>query len=203
MRIKICGITTAEDALDACDAGADALGFIFWKGSRRYVEPDEARRIVKGLPPFVTTVGVFVDEDLDTISGIVDLVGLDAVQLHGSETPEFCDSATRPVIKAFRVRGEEVLKELSHYHVSACLLDAYREGVPGGTGEVFNWEIARRAAAQGRVILAGGLTPENVGEAVQRVRPYGVDVSSGVERSAGKKDMDKVKRFIEKAREAA
>ncbi len=203
VRIKICGITSCEDALGACEAGADALGFIFWQGSKRYIDPDEAKKIVKALPPFVTTVGVFVDERHDRISEVVDLVGLDAVQLHGTESPEFCAAVKRPVIKAFRVTGEGVVSELSRYNVSAYLLDTYREGVLGGTGETFNWDIARKATASGRVILAGGLTPENIADAVRQVGPYGIDVSSGVEMSEGKKDMDRVRLFIESARAAA
>ena len=203
VRIKICGITSREDALGACEAGADALGFIFWQGSKRYVDPDEAKKIVKVLPPFVTIVGVFVDESHDKISEIVDLVGLDAVQLHGTESPEFCAAVKRPVIKAFRVTGEEVVSELSRYSVSAYLLDTYREGVLGGTGKTFNWDIARKATPSGRVILAGGLTPENIADAVRQVGPYGIDVSSGVEMSEGKKDMDRVRLFIESARAAA
>ncbi len=203
VRIKICGITLREDALGACEAGADALGFIFWQGSKRYIDPDEAKKIVKALPPFVTTVGVFVDERHDRISEIVDLVGLDVVQLHGTESPEFCAAVKRPVVKAFRVTGEEVVSELSRYNVSAYLLDTYREGVSGGTGETFNWDIARKATVSGRVILAGGLTPENISDAVGQVGPYGVDVSSGVEMSEGKKDLERVRLFIERAREAA
>lgn len=203
VRIKICGITSREDALGACEAGADALGFIFWQGSKRYIDPDEAKKIVKALPPFVTSVGVFVDESHDTISETVDLVGLDAVQLHGDESPDFCAAVKRPVIKAFRVTGEEVVSELSRYSVSACLLDTYREGVLGGTGETFNWDIAKMATLSGRVILAGGLTPENISDAVRQVGPYGIDVSSGVEMSEGKKDMDMVRLFIESARAAA
>ncbi len=203
VRIKICGITLREDALGACEAGADALGFIFWQGSKRYIDPDEAKKIVKALPPFVTTVGVFVDERHDRISEIVDLVGLDVVQLHGTESPEFCAAVKRPVVKAFRVTGEGVVSELSRYNVSAYLLDTYREGVSGGTGETFNWDIARKATVSGRVILAGGLTPENISDAVGQVGPYGVDVSSGVEMSEGKKDLERVRLFIERAREAA
>ncbi|MCP3677797.1 MAG: phosphoribosylanthranilate isomerase [Deltaproteobacteria bacterium] len=203
VRIKICGITLREDALGACEAGADALGFIFWQGSKRYIDPDEAKKIVKALPPFVTSVGVFVDERHDRISEIVDLVGLDVVQLHGTESPEFCAAVKRPVVKAFRVTGEEVVSELSRYNVSAYLLDTYREGVSGGTGETFNWDIARKATVSGRVILAGGLTPENISDAVGQVEPYGVDVSSGVEMSEGKKDLERVRLFIERAREAA
>ncbi|MFQ5328400.1 MAG: phosphoribosylanthranilate isomerase [Thermodesulfobacteriota bacterium] len=203
VRIKICGITNCEDALGVCEAGADAVGFIFFQGSRRYVDPDEARQIVKALPPFVTTVGVFVDASHDTIAEIVELAGLDVVQLHGDESPDFCAAVKMPVIKAFRVSDGEMAGELARYTVSACLLDTYRKGIPGGTGESFDWEIARKVTPCARVILAGGLTPENVADAVGQVKPYGVDVSGGVEQSEGKKDMDRVRRFIESARGAA
>ena len=201
MRIKICGIILREDALGACEAGADALGFIFWQGSKRYIDPDEAKKIVKALPPFVTTVGVFVDERHDKISEIIELVGLDVVQLHGTEPPEFCDTIPRPVIKAFRVTGEEVVSELSRYNVSAYLLDTYREGVPGGTGKTFNWDLALEAKKSGKpIILSGGLHPGNVAEAIEKVRPYAVDVASGVEKEPGRKDYRKMEKFVKEAR---
>jgi phosphoribosylanthranilate isomerase len=200
VRVKICGITSVEDALSACDAGADGLGLVFWQKSPRFVDTGRAKAIVGSLPPFIKTVGVFVDEEMDTILETIGKVGLDAVQLHGSEPPEFCRGINRSIIKAFRVKDEGITEELSRYHVSAYLLDTYQEGVPGGTGDVFNWDLAIKAKEYGRIILAGGLTPENVKDAVERVRPYGVDVSSGVEESAGKKDFNKVRRFIEMAK---
>ena len=202
MRIKICGITSGKDALDACEAGADALGFIFWEGSKRYIAPREVRAIVADLPPFVTVVGVFVDESREGVAERVESARLDVVQLHGSESPEFCAALDTTVIKAFRVRGEEVIEEFARYPVSAYLLDTYQKGVPGGTGLVGNWEVAKRAAARGRVILSGGLTPENVAEGIKKVMPYGVDVSGGVEESDRKKSREKMRLFVERARGA-
>jgi len=205
VKVKICGITNSEDALAACEYGADALGFIFYKKSPRFIELERVKDIIKDLPPFVTTVGVFVDEDADRISEIADAAKLDIIQLHGSEPPEFCNVFKRKIIKAFKIqeqgaRGKGQENEIRRYTVSAYLLDTYKEGVEGGTGETFNWEIAKEAKGFGRIILAGGLTPENVAEAVETVMPYGVDVSSGVEQKPGKKDLQKVKNFIERAK---
>ena len=205
VKVKICGITNSEDALAACEYGADALGFIFYKKSPRFIELERVKDIIKDLPPFVTTVGVFVDEDADRISEIADAAKLDIIQLHGSEPPEFCNVFKRKIIKAFKIqeqgaRGKGQENEIRRYTVSAYLLDTYKEGVEGGTGETFNWEIAKEAKGFGRIILAGGLTPQNVAEAVETVMPYGVDVSSGVEQKPGKKDLQKVKNFIERAK---
>ncbi len=202
VRVKICGITSVEDALSACDAGADALGFVFWRKSARFVDAERAKAIVASLPPFIKTVGVFVDEEMGTLLETIGKVGLDVVQLHGSEPPEFCRRINRPVVKVFRVKEEGITGELSRYHVSAYLLDTYQEGIPGGTGDTYNWDLAIKAKEYGRIILAGGLTPENVKGAIEKVRPYGVDVSSGVEKSAGKKDSNKMRMFIEMAKEA-
>jgi len=205
IKVKICGITNIEDALASCEYGADALGFIFYKKSPRFIEPERVKKIIRELPPFVTTVGVFVDEDADRISEIADAAKLDIIQLHGSEPPEFCNVFKRKIIKAFKIqeqgaRGKGQENEIRRYTVSAYLLDTYKEGVEGGTGEIFDWEIAKEAKRFGRIILAGGLTPENVAEAVETVMPYGVDVSSGVEQKPGKKDLQKVKNFIERAK---
>ncbi len=200
VKVKICGITSLEDAVGVCEAGADALGFVFWPESPRYIPPEEAGRITRELPPFVTVVGVFVDEALDRISEITGVAGLDVVQLHGAEPPDFCEAVGRPVVKAFRIRDERSIVELAGYHVSAYLLDTYRPALPGGTGETFNWELSVKARGYGRLILAGGLTPENINSAIERVRPYGVDVSGGVEATKGRKDMEKVRRFIERAK---
>lgn len=202
VRVKICGITSVEDALSACDAGADGLGFVFWRKSPRFIDTERAKAIVCSLPPFIKVVGVFVDEEMDIILETIGKVGLDAVQLHGSEPPEFCRGINMSIIKTFRVKDEGITEELSMYHVSAYLLDTYREGIPGGTGDTFNWDLAIKAKEYGRIILAGGLTPDNVKDAVERVRPYGVDVSSGVEECTGKKDFNKVRKFIEKAKGA-
>lgn len=207
VKIKICGITSLADALVAVEAGADALGFVFWEKSPRYIDPEEAARITAELPPFVKTVGVFVDESADVIRDTLEAARVDCVQLHGAETPGDAEEAARatgaPVIKAIRMEGAESLKTLGEYKVSALLLDAFKRGVQGGTGETFDWALAVEAKATGRIILSGGLTPENVARAVATVMPYAVDVSSGVETSPGRKDADKVRRFIEEARKAA
>jgi phosphoribosylanthranilate isomerase len=201
--VKICGITTVEDARVAVAAGADALGFVFYPPSPRYVTPEQARRIIRTLPPFITTVGLFVDVPAETVHEIAGRCGLDRVQLHGQETPEFCRRIAPPVIKAFRIKNASSLAHLPEYEVSAFLLDAYVEGaLPGGTGASFAWELAAQAKPYGPVILAGGLTPENVAAAVVRIRPYGVDVSSGVEQSPGVKDPIKMRHFIACAKAA-
>ncbi len=198
-KVKICGLTSPEDALFAAEAGADALGFVFYEGSPRHVFPETVREIVSALPPFITTVGVFVNAPPAEIREVLTLTGLDVVQLHGDEPPE--ESSLFPrVIKAFRVRDVTVLEEIRRFRASAYLLDTYDPDVPGGTGKSFNWEIAREAARFGPVILAGGLTPGNVAEAVRTARPYAVDVSSGVEAEKGKKDPGKVRLFIERAK---
>ena len=199
--VKICGITNVEDALAAVEAGADALGFVFYPPSPRYVEPERVRAIVDRLPPFVTTVGLFVDVSVQTINDIAARCGLDRLQLHGDESPEFCARVERPVIKAFRIKGANSLVRLPDYKVSAYLLDAYVEGaLPGGTGASFAWELAAQAKPYGPLILAGGLTPENVETAIRQVCPYGVDVSTGVERAPGLKDHAKVRTFIARAK---
>jgi len=200
VKVKICGITNPEDALRAAEAGADALGFVFFDKSPRHIFPEQAAAIIDRLPPFVQTVGLFVNEDLAAVNATADLCGLDLVQLHGEETPEFCRAVRRRIIKAFRVKDITSLEEIRNYHVAACLLDAWSPSAYGGTGKTFNWEIAAAAAASECVILAGGLTPDNVAEAVQIVKPYAVDVSSGVESSPGKKDAELMQRFIRSLR---
>jgi phosphoribosylanthranilate isomerase len=204
VHVKICGITSLEDAQAATDAGADALGFVFYPPSPRYVTPEQAGRIIQTLPPFVTTVGLFVDVALDAVNDLAARCGLDRIQLHGRETPEFCRQVTRPVIKAIRIKNAESLSLVPDYNVSAYLLDAYVEGaLPGGTGASFSWELAAQAKPYGPVILAGGLTPENIEAAIAQIRPYGVDVSTGVERTPGIKDHQKVRQFIARAKAAA
>ncbi|MBI5491755.1 MAG: phosphoribosylanthranilate isomerase [Deltaproteobacteria bacterium] len=204
-RVKVCGITNIDDALISAEYGADALGFVFWEKSPRYISPDRAAAIIKALPPFITAVGVFVDEPAARVRSIIDASGLGCIQLHGSEPPEECarlNGATGvKIIKAFRVRDRNDISRLREYNVSAYLLDAFVEGVPGGTGHTFNWEIAIEAKARGRVILSGGLNPENIIQALAKVEPYGVDVSSGVEESPGKKDRDKLIKFIKRVKE--
>ena len=196
VRVKICGITNLEDALMAVEAGADALGFVFFSGSPRNISPEQAAAIICRLPPFVQTVGLFVNEEPATVNSVADRCGLDLVQLHGEESPDYCSAVKRRIIKAFRVKDASTLDEISNYRVAAFLLDAWSPAAHGGTGTTFNWEIAARAAALHSIILAGGLTPENVAGAVATVNPYAVDVSSGVESAPGKKDAGKVSSFI-------
>ncbi|MBI5598803.1 MAG: phosphoribosylanthranilate isomerase [Deltaproteobacteria bacterium] len=202
VKVKICGITNADDAMAASSAGADAVGFVFWGKSPRFIEVDEAARIIEKLPPFITPVGVFVDEAPDKIMDAVRRAGLGCVQLHGAETPQYCGTIGAKVIKAIRVRSARDIEGLESYGVSAFLLDAYAEGAPGGTGRNFDWDIAVRAKEYGRVILSGGLNPENVALAIRHVRPYGVDVSSGVETAPGKKDPEKIFDFMKKVRKS-
>jgi phosphoribosylanthranilate isomerase len=201
LRIKICGITNLDDALYASELGADALGFVFYEKSPRYVRPEEAGRIIRALPPFVTPVGVFVDPCEDDVMDAVAASGIRVLQFHGSEKPEFCRAFWMPYVKAFRVRDMESLEGLGAYgDASAYLLDAYSESGFGGTGMTFNWDAAVFAKKFGRVILAGGLTPDNVAQAVEQVWPYAVDVSSGVEAGKGRKDHEKVRKFIVECR---
>ena len=201
VRVKICGITGLSDALAASEAGADALGFMFCEQSPRCISFEAAAAITRELPPFVARVGVFVDPTLEFINEAVARCGLDAVQLHGSETPEFCQRVERPVIKAFRIDSAASLERVREYQTAAWLLDSFVPGKLGGTGAQFNWKLAVAAKAWGRpILLAGGLTPENVAAAVEEVRPYGVDVSSGVEKAPGKKDSEKVRAFIAAAK---
>ncbi|RJQ55283.1 MAG: phosphoribosylanthranilate isomerase [Nitrospiraceae bacterium] len=205
VRVKICGITNPDDAFAALDYGADALGFVFYPRSPRSVSPEDARKIISSLPPFVSTVGVFVDLKKKEVDDITCYAGLNIIQLHGSEPPEYCnDFAGKKVIKAIRVKELSDLEPLSRYKsASAFLLDTYSPGEIGGTGRIFNWEIAIEAKKSGRIILAGGLTPDNIEEAIRFVQPYGVDVASGVEgKEKGKKDHKKLRAFIEKARSA-
>jgi phosphoribosylanthranilate isomerase len=200
VRVKICGIRRLEDALVAVEAGADAIGLNFWRPGRRYVAPETARAIARALPPFVARVGVFADEDPETIRDIAGLCALDALQLHGAESPEFCRQFDRPVIKSIKVRGPESLRDLHRYRVAAFLLDTHVPGEMGGTGRTFDWSIAARAREAGSVILSGGLTPENVTEAIRAAGPYAVDVATGVE-TDGEKDPEKVRAFVARVQE--
>jgi phosphoribosylanthranilate isomerase len=200
-RVKICGITRLEDALEAVRLGADALGFNFWPGSKRFIAPAEARRIIRALPPLVTTVGVFVDPSHDEAVAAAAVSGVQVLQLHGDESPEACRAFQLPVVKALRVAGPEALAEVARYRgLAGILLDAASPGY-GGSGLTFDWSIAREAATRVPLLLAGGLVPENVGEAVRAVRPWAVDVASGVESSPGVKDPEKLARFIRAAKE--
>ncbi len=202
VRTKICGITRLEDALHAASCGVDALGFVFYDKSPRYIAPDAAARIIAQLPPFVSAVGLFVNETPELIRSTADLCALDLIQLHGDETPEHCHLPPYRVVKALRVKDASSLAQAESYPVNALLLDAWSPAAYGGTGERFNWELAREMAAKKPVILAGGLCPENVAEAVSAVAPYALDVSSGVESSPGIKDPQRVQAFIENARRA-
>ncbi len=201
-RVKVCGITNLEDAWTATEAGADALGFVFVSNTPRYIEPDHAWTIIRQLPPFIITTGLFVDSDSAQIQNVATNCRLDAIQLHGNEPPELCHSLDLRVIKAFRVKGNETLDILPKFQVDAYLLDTYVKGKMGGTGETFDWDLACRAKRYGQIILAGGLNPSNVSTAISQVKPYAVDVSSGVEAEAGRKDPEKVRDFIRAVREA-
>ena len=207
VRVNICGITNKSDALAAVEFGADALGFIFYRASQRFVEQDVAAEIIRELPPFVTKVGVFVDAQVEEIRETTRACGISTVQLHGRESPEFCEEIAKAgldVIKAFRMKNAGSVGEIEKFRTKAYLLDSYVPGELGGTGAVFNWDLAKTAKQSGRpIILAGGLTPKNITFAVESVQPYGVDVSSGVEVSPGKKDLEKVRSFIERAKGAA
>jgi len=200
VRVKICGITSLDDALQSVQAGADALGFVFHEKSPRYLSTERAESIISELPPFVQVVGLFVNADAGFINNTADRCRLDLVQLHGDEPPDYCELIRRRIIKAFRVRDISSLIPVKDYHVAGVLLDAYSPHVFGGTGLSFNWEYAHTVADCRPIILAGGLTPGNVREAVERVNPYAVDVSSGVEESPGRKDQEKVREFIKKAK---
>jgi phosphoribosylanthranilate isomerase len=197
IRVKICGNVTLKDTMAAVEAGADAVGFVFHARSPRVVSPKAVAAIVSHLPPFVTAVGVFVNEKPDVVRQIMSDCGLAYAQLHGEESPQYCAELQFPVLKGIRVRSREDLAMLALYRVKAILLDAYVEGVVGGTGTTFDWALAVEAKAWGPIILAGGLTPDNVVEAISRVQPYGVDVSSGVEAAPGVKDHAKVRAFVE------
>lgn len=204
VRIKICGITNQEDALSADQLGADALGFIF-APSPRQVSAEKAREIIETLPPMVQRVGVFVDEDPEKVAATATYCDLDLLQFHGSESPGYCGSFDRRVIKAIRVRSKRDVRGLSEYSkgIDAFLLDTYVSDQYGGTGTTFDWNLALEAKRYGRIILAGGLSPHNVAEAVSLVRPYAVDASSGLEQSPGVKDHGKMARFIESVYQAA
>ena len=203
VRIKICGITNVEDAIAATNLGADAIGFVF-ASSPRQISPDKAKSIITALPPLVQTVGVFVDEDPEKVASIATLCHLDLLQFHGKESVIYCGQFAKRVIKAVRIQSPDDLKTCSEYSnvANALLLDTYVSGQQGGTGLTFDWDLALEAKRLGRIILAGGLNPDNVAVAVTKVRPYAVDVSSSLERKPGVKDHDKMARFIQTVRRA-
>ena len=200
VKVKICGITSLDDALHAVQSGADALGFVFHELSPRNLEPEHAASIIRALPPFIQVVGLFVNAQVEYVNATADLCRLDLVQLHGDETPDYCELVSRRVIKAFRVRSIDSIEPIRNYRVAGVLLDTYSPGAYGGTGIIFDWQIALEAKKTGPVILAGGLNPGNVRQAVEKVDPYGVDVSGGVEAAPGRKDPDKVTAFIRSAK---
>lgn len=197
VRSKICGITRIEDALAAVEAGADAIGFVFYAKSPRAVSVQQARAIIAALPPFISTVGLFVNASRCELNETLDAVPLDMLQFHGDETPEECDGYHRPFIKALRVQaGDDIAASCRLYsRASGILLDTFVAGVPGGTGETFDWALIPHSLEK-PIILAGGLTSANVAQAITQVRPYAVDVSGGVEKSKGIKDHDKIRAFM-------
>ncbi len=202
VRVKICGITRVEDAIAAVRSGADALGFIFYAGSPRFIHPENARDIVRRMPPFVTTVGVFVNEERKTIEEIIRISGIHSIQLHGIEDLENCSGFDRPVFKALRVSGPESLASIQVYETAGIVLDSAVPGTWGGTGIIPDWRCIGDfldkdiSGIRKRLILAGGLTPDNVKMAIKIVRPWAVDVSSGVEFEPGIKNHEKMKEFI-------
>lgn len=199
--IKMCGITRLEDALACAEAGADALGFVFAESPRR-VRPEQAAAIIRKLPPTVLRFAVFVDESPAEIARVLGAVDIDRIQLHGFEEPMVQELAGTRVVKAFRARDETVLREIEEWAEPFFVLDAWDRMRAGGTGRPFDWELAKRARVHGRFLLAGGLTADNVGEAIREVRPYGVDVSSGIEVSPGIKDPERIRAFVEAVRVA-
>jgi phosphoribosylanthranilate isomerase len=195
VKVKICGITNLEDALLASELGADALGFNFSKKSPRYIDPSQAKAVLEKLPPLIQAIGVFVDEfSPERVVKIAQGVGINTVQLHGNETPAYTRKISElRVIKAFRVADSFSVEVLAEYPADTYLLDTYVPGQPGGTGRTFNWDIAIAAKKAGKIILAGGLTPENIREAILTVQPFAVDICSGIEKSPGRKDPQKMK----------
>ena len=189
VRVKICGITRFEDARIAVNLGVDALGFIFFKKSPRYINPADAAQIIRQLPPFISRVGVFVNEELPEILEISRIAGIDTLQLHGSESPDFCNQCPLPVLKAFSVKPEMDFSVLDTYQTAGLLLDTWNGNMHGGSGKTFNWTIAKNICARfSNVVIAGGLGPSNVEEALNTVHPYGVDINSGVEILPGVKN---------------
>lgn len=202
-KVKICGITNPADAQVAVEAGADAIGFIFYEKSPRFVALRQAAEISRQIQPYIMRVGVFVNPQADMVLRAIGECGLTMLQFHGDESPEFCTQFGLMNMKAFRVHGPETLEQIPKYKTDAYLLDAYSSTTLGGTGEKFNWDLAIEAQKFGKpIFLAGGLTPANVADAIHKVHPFGVDVSSGVESAPGKKDHAKVKAFITAARDA-
>ena len=199
VKVKICGITNFEDAQTAVLAGCDMLGFVFYEKSPRYIRPDRAGDIISSLPGEVEKVALFVNEQKKTVTDILNQIKeIDILQFHGDETPDYCNAFNKRIIKAIRVKNKDSVKQMASYNVNFFLLDAFKKDVYGGTGENFEWKLAKDAKAYNvPIILSGGLNPENVKEAIELVEPYAVDVSSGVEISPGRKDPELIKRFIQ------
>jgi phosphoribosylanthranilate isomerase len=203
VKVKICGLTNSADAEAAVQAGADALGLMFYAGSPRHISIEEGQAIAATLPPYVIRVGVFVDPNPSDVFAAIQCCGLNVLQFHGAETSEFCAQFGIITLKAFRLADAESLRPMEGFGADAFLLDSYVAGVTGGTGRTFNWDLAVQAKQFGRpIFLAGGLTAENAAEAVRKVQPFAVDVSSGVEASPGKKDVKKMQDFIAAVRGA-
>ena len=201
VKVKICGLTNLPDGLAAAEAGADALGFVFYDQSSRLVTVEAAGAIIRALPPFIVKVGVFVNAPEDLVFRAISQCGLNLLQFHGDESPEYCLQFGLMSMKAFRIRDAASLQALPNYKTDSWLLDAWAPDKLGGTGQKFNWDLDLAAQKFGRpIFLAGGLTPENVAEAVRQVRPYAVDVSSGVESAPGQKDHAKLRAFIQAAK---
>lgn len=197
-RIKICGMTNREEVAHAVAEGVDALGFIFVKKSPRYIDPKDARDIISTIPPFIDAVGVFLDDDPDVVNEIVQYCGLSVVQLHGNETPDYCSRFHTRILKAFQVSREMTSKDLLPYEdvVSGFLLDTFHKDMAGGTGQTFDWSLLENFELHKPVILAGGLTADNVGEAIHKVQPFAVDVNSGIESGPGRKDPVLISRLV-------
>ena len=203
MIVKVCGITSLEDALFCAKSGADYLGFIFFKKSKRYLDPIVAKEIIKNLPQSITPVGVFVNEEIDVVNSISNSLGLKKVQLHGEESPEYCNKCDKEAIKAFGVDQAFVPEEIKKYKVSTVLLDTLSNGQSGGTGKTFDWTKAIEVQSMKPVILAGGLNISNIKKAIETVDPFGVDINSGVEISPGIKDHNKVKKIMALIKDAS
>ena len=199
-RVKFCGLRHKDDIADAVALGVDALGFVFYEPSSRYVAPEDAATLTRAVPAFLTRVGLFVNENAETIKRIFEIARLNLILNHGEESPEFCDSVGLPYIKAFRVQQDmDIRGAIDRYpNASGFLLDAYVKGQPGGTGERFDWGLIPRSYAP--IILAGGLTPDNAKDAIEQVAPWALDVSGGIESKPGRKDPDKMARFMDACR---
>lgn len=202
MLVKICGITNLQDALAAVEFGADALGFNFYAKSPRRVSPDKVVKILEDVPPSILKVGVFVNEPEGNVRDIASSLELDYLQFHGDETPSYCEQFATPYWKAFRLKDEKTIELMKKYKCDYYLVDSFTTQVYGGSGVTGNWDLAREAKKVGKIILAGGLTPENVADAIRTVQPDGVDVASGVEEKPGRKDAARLERFMTAVREA-